>query len=252
MPIAMTYNFTVSPDFAPERISGWYIFNTWLQKALGQHIHLELYPDFASQRADIARQKFDLIYANPSDASLLVREHGFVGVARPIERSDEAVVVVPAESPIACIEDLKPGTRIAATDHPDVRMMGMIILEPADLGPANTTTALCGNYVLAAKALVTGKADVGFFLEAAYDALSASTKQSLRPLVRSRIHVVRHGLLAGPRFGEHVATLREVLASMPASPKGRDALANLGFAAFEPFEQDEVEFMIDLMDALAA
>ena len=31
----MTYNFTISPDFSPDHISGWYIFNTWLQKRLG-------------------------------------------------------------------------------------------------------------------------------------------------------------------------------------------------------------------------
>lgn len=248
----MTYNFTVSPDFSPEHISGWYIFNTWLQKEIRQNIHLELYSDFASQRADIAAKKIDLIYANPSDAALLVRELGFVGVARPIERADEAVVVVPADSPAQSVEDLKPGARIATTDHPDVRMMGMIMLEPADLGPANTTTTQCGTYVLVAKSLITGRADVGFFLKAAFDDLSASTKKGLRPVVVSQIHVVRHGLLAGPRFAAHNATLLAALTAMTQSPKGRDALENLGFKAWEPFVQDDVEFMIDLMDTLVA
>ena len=135
----MTYHFTVSPDFAPDRISGWFIFNTWLQKEIDEHIHLELYTDFASQRADIAAGKIDMIYANPSDAALLVREKGFVGVARPVALSDEAVVVVPADSPVQHVEELAPGTRVAATDHPDVRMMGMIMLEPADLGRDNTS-----------------------------------------------------------------------------------------------------------------
>lgn len=247
-----TYNFTVSPDFAPDRISGWFIFNTWLQKELGLHIHLELYGDFAAQRRDIAAGRIDLIYANPSDASLLVRDQGFVGVARPAALADEAVVVVPADSPARCIEDLKPGTRIAATDHPDVRMMGMIMLEPADLARANTTTRECDTYVLVAKALLNGDADVGFFLKAAYDDLSAMIRKGLRPLVTSQIYVVRHGLLAGPRLAERRQALLDTLVGMGATPKGRDVLANLGFTAWEPFAQEDVEFMIDLIDTLIA
>ena len=248
----MTHLFTVSPDFAPDRISGWFIFNTWLQKELNEHIHLELYTDFASQRADIAAGKIDLIYANPSDAALLVREQGFVGVARPVALSDEAVVVVPADSPVQHIEDLVPGTRIAATDHPDVRMMGMIMLEPADLGRENTATRECGTYVLVAKSLLTGQADVGFFLKAAYDDLSTMIRKGLRPLVTSQIHVVRHGLLAGPRLAPRRQALLDLLVGMSNTSKGRDVLANLGFTAWEPFEHEEVEFMIDLMDTLVA
>jgi len=246
------FNFTVSPDFAPDRISGWFIFNTWLQKELSLHIHLELYGDFASQRNEIAQGKIDLIYANPSDASLLVRQQGFVGIARPVELADEAVVVVPADSPIRTIEDLRPATRIAATDHPDVRMMGMIMLEPADLSRANTTTKECDTYVLVAKSLVTGEADVGFFLKAAYDDLSAMSRRRLRPLVTSQIYVVRHGLLAGPRLAARRPELLAALLRMGETPKARDVLANLGFTAWEPFEQEDVEFMIDLMDTLVA
>jgi len=244
--------FTVSPDFSPDHISGWFIFNTWLQRELSLSIHLELYGDFATQRADIAKGKVDLIYANPSDASLLVRQQGFVGVARPVELADEAVVVVRADSEVRQVEDLKSGTRIAATDHPDVRMMGMIMLEPADLSQATTTTKECDTYVLVAKSLITGESDVGFFLKAAYDDLSAMSRRNLRPLVTSQIYVVRHGLLAGPRLAAQREQILAALLRMQESDKGRDVLANLGFTAWEAFAQEDVEFMIDLMDTLVA
>ena len=39
---------------------------------------------------------------------------------------------------------------------------------------------------------------------------------------------------------------------MSNTPKGSDVLANLGFSGWEPFEHEEVEFMIDLMDTLVA
>ena len=46
----MSYMFTVSPDFSPDRLSGWYIFNTWMQRQLGVDIHLELYDDFCAHQ----------------------------------------------------------------------------------------------------------------------------------------------------------------------------------------------------------
>ena len=42
-------------------------------------------------------------------------------------------VVVAAGSPVQVIEDLQPGCRVAGTDDPDVNLVGMIMLEPADL-----------------------------------------------------------------------------------------------------------------------
>lgn len=246
----MTYLFTVSPDFPPARISGWFIFNTWLQRRLEAPIHLELHDDFARQRADIAAGKVDLIYANPYDAALLVREKGFVPVAKPRDRADEAVIAVPAESAVKCIEDLRPGARVASTDDPDVRTMGMIMIEPADLSAANTAAVACDNYVLVAKALLSGSADAGFFLKQAFDELSEVTRRQLRQIVESHIYVVHHALMAGPRLAARRDDLLAVLLGMESDPKGRDILASLGIAAWDRLEEEDTEFMIDLMDTL--
>ncbi len=74
----MSFMFTVSPDFTPDHLSGWYIFNTWLQRQSDIAIHLEMYNDFHSQREAIQNDSIDLIYANPFDAAMLVREKGFL------------------------------------------------------------------------------------------------------------------------------------------------------------------------------
>lgn len=248
----MTYTNAVSPDFSPDHIAPWFIFNTWLQRTLDLSIHLELHNDFASQHRDIAADKIDMIYANPSDAALLVREKGFVGVARPLNISDEAVIVVPADSPIRNVEELTANPRVATTSQPDVRMMGMIMLEPADVSEESAQMVHCDAYVLVAKALLGGEADVGFFLKEGYENLSGITKRGLRPLVTSEIQLVRHGLMIGPRLIEQRARILEALLEMPQSDKGADVLKNLGFLGWEPFETEEVEFMIDLMDTLVA
>lgn len=246
----MTIQFTVSPDFPADRISGWYIFNTWMQRTLGTGIHLEIYNDFGAQRKAIAEGRVDLIYANPYDAAMLVREKGFVGVARPRGRSDEVVVAVSAAGQVIEVEALRPGTRVVSTDDPDIEMMGMILLEPADLNRQNVERKVCSSYVLVAKALMNGEADVGLFLADAYAKFSPLIRDSLRPLVTSQIHVVKHLLLLGPAASQHLDPLRNGLLAMADDAKGKSMLDGLGLDVWEAVDREDVEFMIDLIDTL--
>ncbi|BBL74762.1 phosphate/phosphite/phosphonate ABC transporter substrate-binding protein [Methylomagnum ishizawai] len=247
----MVYNFTVSPDFGPEHLAGWYVFNTWLQRALETAIHLEIYPDFDSQRQAIADGKVDLIYANPYDASMLVREKGFVPLVRPKGKVDEAIIATGAHNDdIATVEDLEPGARIATTSDPDVHMMGMIMLEPADLNADNVALVVSDNYVLVAKRLVRGECQAGIFLAEAFHDLSSMVKSQLKVLVRGEIQVVHHGLLLGPRLACYRDVLLAALLGMASDEKGRGVLKSLGFAEWEVVDQEAMEFMIDLMDTL--
>lgn len=246
----MPYVMTVSPDFPPAQIAGWYIFNTWLQRQLGAAIHVELFDNFADQRQAIQQDAIDLIYANPFDAAMLVREKGFQAIAAPLHHADEAIIAVAAESSVRCVEDLRPGCRIAATDDPDVNLMAMIMLEPADLSAQTVQLHSVDTYVLVAKHLLQGHADAGFFLRDAFLNLSGMIREQLRELVSSEIHVIRHVLLAGPRMQAQAQTLRTLLPSMTTDPKGQGVLTSLGLEGWELQEQEDTEFMIDLMDTL--
>lgn len=248
----MTYNFTVSPDFNPDHLSGWFIFNTWLQKAIGEAIHLDLYNDFDSQRKAIAEDRFDLVYANPYDATTLVREKGFVPVVSPMEAADEAIIAVHKDSPAMQIEDLAMDMRIATTEDPDVKMMCMIMLEPADITRENAQIHYRDTYVLVAKDLLRGDADIGFFLEETFEDLSKVIRQELRPLVHSEIQLIHHVLLIGPELAHKKELIQQHLAQMHTNEKGRSVLEGLGFDAWKTVEQEETEFMIDLMDTLDA
>ena len=247
----MTYQMTVSPDFSPDHIPGWYIFNTWLQKQLNEGIHLELYNDFSSQREAIRNNQVDIIYANPFDASMLIREKGFTALVRPTGKHDEAVVVVNAEHPAQCVEDLSPGLRLTFTNDPDVHLIGMIMLEPADLNADNTHMQEADSYVIVAKHLLRKEADAGFFLKEAYYDLSKFIREQLRILVESEISIVHHTLLVGPRLNEKREQIREILLTMHTEPKGPGVLDSLGFQAWETVDEEDAEFMIDLMDTLS-
>ncbi len=246
----MTFNLTVSPDFSPDHIAGWYIFNTWLQRKMGIPIHVELYDDFVSQRLAISEDKIDIIFANPYDAAMLVREKGFKAIATASGERDEVVIATSLDSPFNSIEDLKPGVRVSQTLDPDVELIGRIMLEPANLNKDNIVVQQVSTYVLVAKNLIQGKADIGFFLKDAYGDLSQLIRKSLRVLVTSEIHVVRHVLLVGPRFKD-AEILRQTLLGMSGDlAQGSSVLESLGFSGWESQSEEDTEFMIDLMNTL--
>jgi len=246
----MSHVFTISPDFSPDHISGWYIFNTWLQKQTGEAIHLQMYDDFQSQREAIKNDGIDLIYANPFDAAMLVREKGFLPLVKPAGRADEAIIAVNAKNPVEDVAQLSPGIRVAVTEDPDVHLMGMIMLEPGDLHAGNVVTNVYDTYVLVAKHLLRGDADVGIFLAEAYDDLSNMIKSQLKILVRSQISVIHHSLMIGPKLAGKRDEFQRLLIDMSNDEKGQGVLDGLGFDAWVGVENEEMEFMIDLMDTL--
>jgi len=246
----MSYTYTVSPDFSPDRLSGWYIFNTWLQKQTDIGIHLEIFNNFQSQRSAINNNSIDLIYANPFDAAMLVREKGFQPLVKATGTCDEAIIAINAKNLIEDVDHLPEGVGIAFTDDPDVYLMGMIMLESADLDEANTMPFLSDSYILVAKKLLKEQADVGIFLAEAYENLSPLIKKQLKVLVKSQIGVIYHSLMIGPGLMDKKDLFQKTLLEMNTTEKGQGVLESLGVNKWEKVEEEEMEFMIDLMDTL--
>ena len=243
---------TVSPDFPPKFISGWYIFNTWLQRVLGEPVHLSLFDSFDAQREAIAADQIDLIYANPHDAAMLVREKGFRALTAPLRRPDEAVIALPADAAAASVTDLQGPLRIVCTDDPEVNLIAGIMLEPADIDPAQYQIRYVDTYVLVAKALLQDEADVGFFLHDAFAGFTSLVRDGLRLLVSSEIQVVQHVLLLGPRLQAKSDCLTDALLAMADDARGAGVLASMDLAGWQRQTQEDTEFMIDLMSTLVS
>jgi len=249
----MAYQFAVSPDVHARDLSNWFILNTRIQKITNESFHATTYDDFEELHRAIAADSVDLIFANAADTALLVRDKGFVPIAKPTGASDEATVVVAADSPIQSLGDLPSELTVAATDAPDVDRICRILLEPADLGGDSIRINPKRNYVLIAKSLMTGESQAGFFLKAAFDELSDVTKKMLRPLISSSIYVVVHSLLASPAVAHLRDPILNGLIEMSSNSSDHDLLAGLGSpSGWEPMSAEDAEFMIDLMETLAS
>lgn len=248
----MTLNMLVAPDFAPENFPGWYMLSTLLQGRSGLRLHLLMPSDAHEQARMLADGGVDLVYANPFDATSLIRSEGYIPFARPAGHSDEMVIATAATSPLNCVEDLQPDCSIALTDNRDVKLIGLRLLEPADLTEQDIRWELANSYQAAARMTLNGQVDAGFFLSSAYHSLARITRERLKVLVESKLRDITHVLLAHPRMSEDLPKLAEALLGVnPADPGDLEVLKALGLAnGFEAMEQEDAEFMIDLMDTL--
>lgn len=247
----MSFTMTISPDFKPELISGWYIFNTWLQKKIDANIHIDMVNSFSELSQAIDKGTIDLIYANPCDIAKLVREKSFIPIAKPVGVQDETVIISRIDSSVTDIEAIQSGVKIAMTDVPDVNTIGMIMLEPADIDPSDIEAQVCSNYITVAKKVINGEADIGFLLADAFEEFSNLVKKQVQPLITSKIHVLHHALLCSPDFSEKQSIFQESLLSMNNDSKGLDILKNLEIEKWELMDNDEAEFLIDLIDTLS-
>ena len=246
----MPYNMTISPDFKPELISGWYIFNTWLQQKIDTPVHINLVNDFHELSEAIDQNRIDLIYANPYDIARLVREKNFNPLVQPVGSQDETIIVSSVNNQVKTIEELSPGIKVAMTDVPDVNTIGMIMLEPADITHKDIETIHCQNFITVAKNVINGQADIGFLLADAYNEFSNLVKKQLHSLITSKIHVLHHAFLAGPDFPKQ-EELQQALLSMHEDPQTRKILQNLEIEKWQAIDREEAEFIIDLMDTLS-
>ncbi len=247
----MKCNLLIAPDFPPQSFSGWYMLSTLLQWRSRIGLHLLMPSTPAEQTMLLAEDTVDLIYANPFDAATLVRTHGYRAFARPVGKSNEMVIATAASSPLNSVEDLRSTHRISLTNNHDVKLIGLRLLEPADLTEDSIEWLPADTYQAVARHILSGQADAGFFLASAYHAFSRLTLDRMKPLVESRLRDISHVLLAHPRVGDSLPPIRDALLGIGSGDGDRDVLDALGLPdGFEPMGEEDVEFMIDLMDTL--
>ena len=246
----MAYNFLIAPDFSQERFPVWHMFNTLLQKRSGHDLHLVTPASHAEQEDSLAKDDIKVIYANPFDAAKLIREDGYRAIARPIGKSDEMTIISSAGGNIKCLDDLNAGTKIAMADNRDVKLIGLRLLEAVDLSEDDVEFIITETYQAAAKQVVKGEADVAFFIAEIYHSLSKLTKSQLNVLIESNIATISHVILVKDGFTQ-ADDIAKVILSLKDDADGQAVLSELGMTdGFEPIDDEDAEFMIDLMETL--
>ena len=245
-----THNMLIAPDFSPERFAGWHMFNTLIQKRANLNMHLNIPASQAEQQGIINQGDIQVIYANPFDAATLIREQGYRTVARPIGKSDEMVIAAAANSDINSLEDIKAGATVAMADNRDVKLIGLRLLEAVDIAEADLNWTVTETYQAAARQVIKGDAQVAFFMAEIFHSFSRLTKAQLSVLIESDLADISHVLLIKDGFTDTDILMNAIL-NLHNDDDGKEALAELGMPqGFEAMDEEDAEFMIDLMQTL--
>ena len=245
-----THNMLIAPDFSPERFAGWHMFNTLIQKRANLNMHLNIPTSHAEQETVISEGDIQVIYANPFDAATLIREHGYHAVARPIGKSDEMVIAAAANSDINSLDDIKAGATIAMADNRDVKLIGLRLLEAVDIEEADLNWSVTETYQAAARQVIKGEAQAAFFLAEIFHSFSRLTKAQLSVLIESDLADISHVLLIKDGFPD-TDILMDAILNLHNDDDGKEALTELGMPqGFETMNEEDAEFMIDLMQTL--
>jgi len=110
------------------------------------------------------------------------------------------------------------------TDAPAVNMVGIIMLESADIYPDDIEMVQCSNHITVAKNVIKGEPQIGLILADAYEELSSLVKKQIKPLIRSQIHMLHHAFLISPRFSDKYEPLLDMLVTLHDNEKGLNLL----------------------------
>ena len=244
-------NLLIAPDFPPEHFGGWHIFNTLLQKESGKTIRL-LTPHSAEEQQEMLQQnQVDIIYANPFDAASLIRDKNYLPVAKPVQNPDEMVIAAGKSSGLSKLTDLKAGMKIAVTNNRDVKLIGLRLLEAANLTEADLEWVEVPSFQAAARHAIQGKADAAFFVASSFHSLSEMTKQQMAVLIESHITDITHVILMHPEQSELLPTMQQAIINMKDTDAGQRVLGELAMPdGFCELTEEDAEFMIDLMETL--
>ncbi|MBU2754902.1 phosphate/phosphite/phosphonate ABC transporter substrate-binding protein [Acidithiobacillus sp. CV18-2] len=243
------YGFTVDPNYSGKNLPGWFLMSTYLQRQLHCSLHFSPQDDFAQGRNAVLQGGIDLVYANPFDWVQYVEKKGFIPVAKPKEHFDEVLLCSRKGSPWIDFASLPERIHIAsATDATLVHMVGLFLLDKAEIDRARLDFTFTGSYQSALKSLLQGRVDLAFVFDEVYSSASRITQESLQVIAQSDDAFAFHAFCISPRLAHLQDALCTTLCSMEQSEAGQRLLQDIGFSGFAPVNADEVACLTALAE----
>lgn len=219
-----------------QQLTGWYLLNTYLQRRLKKAIHFEQSmgaPDGGTT---------DLLFAKPFEACLMMKQHGFIPMMRPIAEADEVVILTRADETrgLKEYEGVVVGT--AAKDS-FVYQLGRFLCDENELDSKKFTFDFAGNEIKALQTLIRKKCDLVFMLKKTYEGLSSFSRNSVRKLDESQTDFACHLFCVAPHLKEEGEALIEVLMDMENDEQGQQILKDIQIQGWTKPEPGELQML---------
>ena len=217
------------------QLSGWYLFNTYLQRRLQKAIHFE-------QEEDKKSGKTDLYFSKPFEACAMMYKKGFIPLMRPIGEADEVVILVRQDDTrelTAC----ENAHVVTASEGSFVNLLGRFLCDENGLDSKQFNYQFAGNEIKALQMLIRKKADILFMLKKTYDGLSSFGKKNVRVVDESKTNFAYHLFCVAPHMKNEGEELSNILETMVDDEKGQKILEDIQSKGWCKPEEGELHML---------
>ena len=219
-----------------QQLTGWYLFNTYLQRKMQKAIHFDQSQDVLND------ESIDILFAKPFEACAMIDKHGFVPIMRPIAEADEVVILTRADDERA-LADFEKADVVTVSENSFVYILGRFLCDENDMDSAEFNFIFSGNEIKSLQMLIKKKADLLFMLKKTYDGLSSFSKKNVRKLDESRTDFAFHLFSIAPNLVKETKELHTILKEMADDEKGQEILEDINFQGWCPVEEGELNML---------
>ena len=235
MPVRDKLNFVASLQ-SGQQLTGWYLLNTYLQRRLKKAIHFEQSVGLPDGNTT------DLLFAKPFEACMLMKQHGFIPVMRPVAEADEVVILTRADDTLT-LKDYEGVTVSTASKDSFVYQLGRFLCDENGLDSKKFSFDFAGNEIKALQTLIRKKCDLVFMLKKTYEGLSSFSRNSVRKIDESQTDFACHLFCVAPHLQQEAQELVEVLLDMQNDEQGQLILPDIQVQSWAKPEPGELKML---------
>lgn len=224
-----------------QQLTGWYLFNTYLQRRMEKAIHFDQYQDVLND------SNIDILFAKPFEACAMIKRHNFIPIMRPTDEADEVVILTRVDDERE-LKDFKGASVVTASEDSFVYILGRFLCDENDIDSTEFDFTFSGNEIKSLQMLIRGKADLLFMLKKTYEGLSSFSKKNVRKLDESATDFAFHLLAIAPNLAEEGKKLHTILGEMADDEKGKVILEDIDIQSWCPVEEGELQMLSMVFD----
>ncbi len=227
------------------QLSGWYLFNTFLQRKLHRAIHFE-------QTQDVNGEASHLLFAKPFDACARMLNNGFISLARPDGEADEVVILCRNDDNRVLQDFTGKISVVTAQQSSFVYLLGRFLCDENGLDSSSFDFCFSGNEIKALQMLIRKKSDMAFILKKTYEGLSSHTRKNVRVIDESQTDFAFHHFCIAPELASEQEEISRILLEMEQDEQGKSILRDIQFNGWVKPEEGELQMLQMIYQRYAA
>jgi phosphonate transport system substrate-binding protein len=223
----------------PER---WYRLEQYLIQRLGIEMQFTISLDATDFQENLGSA--DIVYTNPSDKFAILANKGFVSVARPADKYDEAVFVAHPDITDTSMEALRGAEIISVTSLIPTKIARHVLQSN---GIEMGTIHAKDSWLSVISGVWNQEANFGIVYKDTYDNLSEQGKGMVNLVTATSEQQAFHTIDIGPKLIDRQDEITQLFLNMHTDEQGKQVLAELEVPQWLPVTPEELSAMERLM-----